>query len=45
MAEILNGFAAADLRVRPSFMSGANFSDKDKYQPIPQAQPDLQAGF
>ena len=44
MAEILNGFAAADARVRPSFMSGANFSDKDKYQPIPQAQLDLQPG-
>jgi hypothetical protein len=44
MAEILNGFAAADLRVRSSFMSGANFSDKDKYQPIPQGQLDLQPG-
>lgn len=42
MAEILNSFAAADLRIRPSFMEGANFSENDKYMPIPQAQLDLQ---
>lgn len=42
MADILNDFAAADLRVRASFMSGASFTEKDKYQPIPQAQLDLQ---
>ena len=41
MAEILNAFAVADLRVR-AFMAGATFSDKDKYQPVPQAQLDLQ---
>lgn len=44
MAEILNAFAAADLRVRAAFMAGANFSDKDKYQPVPQGQIDLQPG-
>ncbi|KJF45414.1 RagB/SusD family nutrient uptake outer membrane protein [Draconibacterium sediminis] len=44
MAEILNGFATADLRVRPSFLSGANFSDNDKYMPIPQNQLDQQVG-
>ena len=43
MAEILNGFAAGDLRVR-EFMKGATFSDVDKYQPIPQGQLDLQIG-
>jgi len=42
MADILNDFATADLRVRPSFMAGANFSDVDKYQPIPQDQLDRQ---
>lgn len=42
MAEVLNSFAAADLRVRAAFMAGANFSDADKYQPIPQSQLDLQ---
>ncbi len=41
MAEILNSFQAADLRNR-AFMNGANFSDVDKYQPIPQVQLDLQ---
>lgn len=44
MADILNGFAQADLRVRPSFMSGANFSDVDKFQPVPQSQLDNQVG-
>jgi hypothetical protein len=44
MADILNGFAAADLRVRKSFMTGANFSEVDKYIPIPQTQIDLQPG-
>jgi starch-binding outer membrane protein, SusD/RagB family len=44
MAEVLNAFATADLRVRPSFMAGATFSDKDKYQPVPQGQLDLQPG-
>jgi hypothetical protein len=44
MADILNSFAAADLRVRAAFMAGANFSEGDKYQPIPQSQLDLQPG-
>lgn len=43
ITETLNDFAAADLRLR-SWMSGAVFSDKDKYQPIPQAQLDVQPG-
>jgi hypothetical protein len=43
MADILNSFATADLRIR-AFMKGANFSDADKYQPIPQVQLDLQKG-
>ncbi len=44
MADILNSFATADLRVRPSFMAGANFGEGDKYMPIPQSQLDLQPG-
>ena len=42
MADVLNDFATADLRVRPSFMAGKNFADGDKYQPIPQGVLDLQ---
>ncbi|NOR76205.1 MAG: RagB/SusD family nutrient uptake outer membrane protein [Draconibacterium sp.] len=42
MSEVLNGFATADLRTRPSFMSGATFTEADKYQPIPQGVLDLQ---
>jgi len=41
ITETLNDFAAADLRIR-NFMSGATFDERDKYQPIPQAQLDLQ---
>lgn len=44
MAEILNAFAAADLRVRKSFMQGAVFTNSDKYMPVPQGQIDLQPG-
>ena len=44
MADILNGFATADLRTRKSFMSGANFSETDKWIPVPQTQIDLQPG-
>ena len=44
MAEVLNSFAAADLRIRPDFMKGANFDERDKFQPIPQGQLDLQPG-
>ena len=45
MADILNDFATADLRVRPSFLSGASFGDNDKYMPIPQDQLDQQVGI
>ncbi|QIA07478.1 RagB/SusD family nutrient uptake outer membrane protein [Draconibacterium halophilum] len=44
MADILNGFATADLRTRPSFMKDASFSENDKYMPIPQSQLDQQPG-
>jgi len=44
MAEVLNSFATADLRVRAAFMKGATFDERDKYQPIPQSQLDLQPG-
>ena len=44
MAKTLNDFAAADLRSRPDVMKGASFDEKDKYQPIPQTQLDLQPG-
>lgn len=43
MAATLNSFAAGDLRIR-EFMRGANFSNKDKFMPIPQTQLDLQPG-
>ena len=42
MADVLNAFAVADLRIRPIFMNRAEFNEKDKYQPIPQNQLDLQ---
>ncbi len=41
MVETLNNFAAGDLRTR-NFMSGAVFTERDKYQPIPQNQLNLQ---
>ncbi len=41
ITETLNDFATADLRIR-NFMSGATFDERDKYQPVPQAQLDLQ---
>ena len=44
MAQVLNDFAAADLRIRKSFMEGANFTESDKYAPVPQTQIDLQPG-
>jgi starch-binding outer membrane protein, SusD/RagB family len=44
MVQVLNEFATIDLRVRPSFMSGAAFTDNAKYMPIPQGQLDLQPG-
>ncbi len=43
MVKTLNDFAAADLRIR-DFMKGANFSNKDKFMPVPQTQLDLQPG-
>ncbi len=43
MAATLNAFAAGDLRIRP-FMDGASFDTRDKFQPIPQGQLDLQPG-
>ena len=44
ITETLNDFVAADERMRPVFMQGAVFDDKDKLQPIPQAQLDVQPG-
>jgi hypothetical protein len=44
MAEILNGFAEADLKVRPVFMRGAIFSETDKFMPIPKSQLEMQPG-
>ncbi len=43
MAETLNNFARADEQIR-TFMRGATFTDRDRYQPIPQGQLDLQPG-
>ncbi|MEI6142636.1 MAG: RagB/SusD family nutrient uptake outer membrane protein [Mariniphaga sp.] len=44
MAATLNAFALADQRVRPDVMKGATFDAKDKYQPVPQVQMDLEPG-
>ncbi len=44
MAKTLNDFAKNDQRTRPDVMKGATFDEKDKYQPIPQTQMDLQPG-
>jgi hypothetical protein len=44
MAKTLNDFAKNDLRTRPDVMKGATFDEKDKYQPVPQTQMDLQPG-
>lgn len=46
MAKTLNDFAQADLRIRDFMKSPglAKFDEKDKYQPIPQTQLDLQPG-
>jgi starch-binding outer membrane protein, SusD/RagB family len=43
MAKTLNDFAAGDLQIR-NFMGGATFTARDKYQPIPQNQINLQPG-
>ena len=44
MKKTLEDFAAADLRIRPDVMKGATLDEKDKYQPIPQSQLDLEPG-
>jgi hypothetical protein len=44
MKATLEAFALADRRVRPDVMKGASFDEKDKYQPVPQTQMDLQPG-
>lgn len=44
MKATLEAFALADQRVRPLVMKGATFDEKDKYQPIPQVQLDLEPG-
>jgi hypothetical protein len=44
MKATLEAFAAADLRIRPNVMKNVTFDEKDKYQPIPQVQIDLQPG-
>lgn len=43
MIKTLNDFAEKDLRIR-TFMQGATFTERDKLQPIPQFQIDLQPG-
>jgi starch-binding outer membrane protein, SusD/RagB family len=45
MKKTLEAFAAADQRIRPDVMKGATFDEKDKYQPIPQVQLDLEPGI
>ena len=44
MKATLEAFALADQRVRPLVMKGATFDEKDKYQPVPQVQLDLEPG-
>jgi len=44
MKATLEAFAAADQRVRPEVMKGTSFDEKDKYQPVPQVQLDLEPG-
>lgn len=43
MAQVLNDFAAGDLRIR-EIMAGATFDEIDKFMPVPQGQIDLQPG-
>jgi hypothetical protein len=43
MAKTLNDFAQADQRIR-QFMKNAVFTEKAKYQPVPQNQIDMQPG-
>ena len=44
MKATLEAFALADQRIRPDVMKGATLDEKDKYQPVPQIQMDLQPG-
>jgi len=44
MKATLEAFALADQRIRPDVMTGATFDEKDKYQPVPQTQLDLEPG-
>lgn len=44
MADILNDFAVADIRIR-SFMRNARFSDTRKYWPVPKSQIDMEPGI
>lgn len=44
MAQVLNDFAAADLRIRSWFMRSAVFTEGDKFQPIPEEQVKQQSG-
>jgi hypothetical protein len=44
MVETLNQFAQNDQRYGRTFMRGAVFPERMKYQPIPQIQIDLQPG-
>lgn len=44
MAELLNSFAAADLRTRSWYMRDAVFTEGDKFQPIPEEQIKQQSG-
>jgi len=44
MKATLEAFALADQRIRPDVMKGVTFDEKDKYQPIPQIQLDLEPG-
>ena len=44
MADILNDFAVADIRIR-SFMRNARFSDTRKYWSVPKSQIDMEPGI
>ena len=43
MADVLNDFAVADLRIRPRFMQNTYFSEINKYMPVPQNQLNIQS--
>ena len=44
MEQVLNDYLKSDLRTRKYFMNGAVFDYKDRFQPIPQNQIDIQRG-